>query len=157
MVVFVFVFNLVQNQNGLLNGGRFYHHLLKTPFQSAVFFYILSVFVQGGGSNALDLPTGQCRFEHIGGIQTTGGASRTHDCVQLVYKENDVAVFFKLGHNSLHALFKLSAVFGARHKTGQIQGNYPFAVEDAGNFLLVYSKGKAFRDGGFSHTGLSDQ
>ncbi len=62
VMFFVFRRDVSENLQSVLIIGRLYHHFLEAAFQSAVFFYILAVFIGCAGSYALNLATGHSRF-----------------------------------------------------------------------------------------------
>ena len=64
-MVFVLTFYIVQYLYCFVGGGGFYKHLLESTFQSSVFFDILTIFVDGGGTYTLYFATSQGRFKHI--------------------------------------------------------------------------------------------
>ena len=72
VVILVFVFDVVQDFNGLFGGGGFEQNLLEAAFQSAVLFDVLAVLVEGGGTDALQFAAGEGGFEHIGGVEAAG-------------------------------------------------------------------------------------
>ena len=84
MVVFVFVFDVIQDLDGLFWGGGIHHHHLETTRQGAILLNVLSVFVQGRGSDALDFSTCQGRLKHVGGIQRTGCTTCAYYRVQFI-------------------------------------------------------------------------
>ena len=81
VVVFVFVFDVIQDLDGLFWGGGIHHHYLETTRQSAILLNVLSVFVQGRSTDALDFSSRQGRLKHIRGIQRARSPSSTYDGV----------------------------------------------------------------------------
>ena len=85
-MVFVFLSNVVKNLEGLFRRWRIHHDFLESSIQSPVLFDKLPVFIQGRGPDALNLPTGQGRLEHIAGIQRTRCTARSYHGMNLVNK-----------------------------------------------------------------------
>ncbi len=69
VVLLVALLDVVQDLDRFFDRGRLDHHLLEAAFQCAILFYVLSVFVQGRGANALDLSAGKRWLEHIARIE----------------------------------------------------------------------------------------
>ena len=114
-MVFVFVFDVVQNLEGLRRRGGLEDDLLETALEGAVLFDELTVLVQGGGADALHLAARQSGLEEVGGIHTARCVASPHHRVQLVDEQDDVGIFLNLGEDGLHTLLELSAVLGAGH------------------------------------------
>ena len=95
VMVFVFTFDIIQYHKGLLGRGRLYHHLLETTLERAVFLDIHAIFVEGGGTDALDFATGKGRLEHVGRIHRALGVAGSDDCVDFVDKQDNVGVLGK--------------------------------------------------------------
>ena len=116
VMLFVFVFDVVQNLDGFLHRGGFNHHFLEPSFQSAVFFDVLSVLVQGCGADALDFAPRQGGLEHVGGVQRSTRSTRPDNGVDFINEQDDIRGFLQLVHHGLHALLKLSSVLRACHE-----------------------------------------
>ena len=55
MMSFIAVFNIMENDFGLLNRSGFYDNLLETTFECPVFLNTFTIFVKGCGTDALKL------------------------------------------------------------------------------------------------------
>ncbi len=84
VVLLVLVLDVVKNLLGFLNCRGLHHDLLEATFQSAILLNVLAVFVEGGGANALNLPSRQGGLEHVGRVQRSAGAPGTHNGVDFV-------------------------------------------------------------------------
>jgi len=157
VVFLVSVFDVAKYLKGFLRRGGFHNDLLEATFQRSVFFDALAVFIQRGGSDALEVAPGQCRFEHIGCIHGAGGVTSPNDGVDLVDEEDDVFVALQLIENGLHALFKLASVLGAGHHGGQVQRDHALVKEYPGDLSLNDAQGQAFNDGRLSNAWITDQ
>ena len=157
MVVFVFLLDVLEDGEGLLRGSGLDKYLLEAALKGSVFFYILAVFVEGGGADALDFAACKGGLEHVGGIEGAAGAAGADDGVYLVYKYNDVRVFLQLVEHSLHAFLELAAVFGACHEGGEVERDDPFVVEGARNTALDDAQCQTLGNGAFAHAGFADE
>ena len=157
MVVFVFILNIVQNVKGLLGGGGFEDNLLETTFESPVFFNVLAVFVQRCRTDTLQFAACEGRLEEVGGVHAAGGVARTHHRVQFVDEEDDIGAFLQLFEDCFHAFLKLSAVFGARHKTGHVEAHNALMQERARDVSGRNLQCKSLCQSGFADTRLADE
>ena len=69
MESFVFGFESLKDQQGLVEISLVYYNLLETALQRTVFLYDFAVFVESGRADALDFPTSKSRLEDIGCIK----------------------------------------------------------------------------------------
>ena len=104
------------------DGGRLHHDLLEATFQGAIFFDVLTVFIQGCGSNALDFATCKGRLEHVGSVQRAACTASTNNRVDFVDEQDDVRRFLQLVHHGLHSLLELPAVLGPCNQAKRRQG-----------------------------------
>ena len=157
VVLLVFVFDVVEDLHRLLDARRLDHDLLEATFQGAIFFDVLTVFIQGGGTNALDLSTRECRLEHVGSVQRTACASCANDGVDFVDEQNDVRRLFQLIHHRLHAFLKLTSVLGACHQRSDVQRDNAFVEQHTADLFLHDAEGQTFCNCTLSHAGFSHQ
>ena len=149
--------DVLQDVDGVIGRRGIDHHPLEAPVECAVLFDVLAVFVQGGGTNALELAPGEGRLEDVGRVERARCATGAHDGVDLVDEEDDVPGFFQFVHDGLHALFELAPVFGAGDHGGHVEHDDALIVQGAGHFLLMDAQGEALHDGGLSNTRLPDE
>ena len=116
----IVVGNALEDLQRVLDAGLRHRHRLEAPLQRRVLLDILAVFVEGGGSDDLDLPTGQGGLEDVGGVHAALGISGPHDVVYLVDDQNDVAQLADLLDEPLHAALELSPELGTGHQSRQI-------------------------------------
>ncbi len=122
VVHFVALFQATQNGNGVFFRRLIDQHLLEAPLQRRILLDVLPVFIQRGGTNAMQLTARQRRLEHIARIHGALGLAGADHGVKLVDKQNDPA--FLLGQfveYGLEALFKLTAEFGTGDQRPHIQ------------------------------------
>jgi hypothetical protein len=92
--------------------GRFLDiHLLKPAFEGCVLLDVKAVFRDGRRSDNADLPTGEGGFQDIRRIHRAPGLSGTHQCVNLVQKEDDVGIRRSFLDDRLHAFLELPTIF----------------------------------------------
>src|SRR5512133_1572773 len=113
MVILVLVLYVIEDFDGLLDGGRLNENLLEPAFEGPVLLDMLTVFVQGGCADALNLTPGQGRLEHIGSIKRPAGASGTNYRMDFVNEQNYIVILCKFIQNGFHSLLELTAVFRA--------------------------------------------
>ena len=158
-LVMQFIGNLksFDNFNSLIHRRRIHNDGLKTPFQCAVFLNVFSVFFQSGRADALDLASGQSRFEHIGCIHRTFGGSRSHQSMQLVNEQNDAVILNDFLHDAFETSLKLTAILGARNQGTQIKRNHTFLKKRIRHFPFYNKLGQTFNDRGLTDTGFANQ
>src|SRR6056297_1092407 len=122
LITFLDVFQYV---DGLFRSSGIHHHLLEPSLQCPIFLNVLTVFIQGGGTNGLNLTPRESGFEHVGGVQGTGGATGTYNGMDLIDEQDDIGIFGKLIEDGFHPFLKLSAIFGAGYNRSQVQGDDP--------------------------------
>ncbi|CIV68499.1 Protein of uncharacterised function (DUF3170) [Streptococcus pneumoniae] len=67
------------------------------------------IFFLSGGTNRSQSSTRQGWFQDIGRIQSRiNPATRTHDGVKFIDKEDDLAIFFNILDDIIHAFFKVT-------------------------------------------------
>jgi hypothetical protein len=69
-----------------------HHDRLETTLQGLVLLEILLVFVEGGGTNAAQLTSCQCRLQDVGSIHSTFALTSAYQCVYLIDKQDDVTI-----------------------------------------------------------------
>ena len=157
VIVLVIGGDALNDFHRLVNGGFFHHNRLETALQCGVFFDVLAVLGQGGGTNDLNLAAGQGRLQNVGGIHAALGIAGTHNVVDLVNDQNDVAQLLDLVDQTLHAGFKLASELGTSHQSGQVQQINFLVLQFIGDLTQENFLSKTFGDGGFAHAGFADQ
>ena len=110
VVILIALSQTLQNSNAVGHSRFFNSDLGKTPRQSSVFFDMLLVLFLRRSTNCPQGSPSQSRFQDIGRIQgRINPAARAHDGMQLIDKEDDMAVFFDVIDDIVHPLFKVSA------------------------------------------------
>ena len=146
MVSLILFLDIVEYLESLFFGCGFYHYFLESALKGAVLLDVLTVFIKGGGSDALDFSAGEGRLEHIGCVHGSGGIARSHYRMKFVDEKNYILVFCKLVQNGLYALLELSAVFCAGYDGSHIQGDHALVEEHAAHLALDNAKRKPLHD-----------
>ena len=81
VVLLVLIANAAQDLDGLLRVRFFHKDRLEAAFQRGIAFDVFAIFIQGGGSDNLDLPPTEGRFKDIGCIHAAAGRARAHQHV----------------------------------------------------------------------------
>ena len=158
MIDLVALLQAAQDGDGILHGGFGHHNRLKAALQRGVLFDILTVLVQRGRADAVQLAPGQHGLEQVARVHGALGLTGAHDGVQLVDKEDDAAFrFFDFVQNGLQALLELAPVLGTGYQTAHVQREDGFIFQTGGHVALDDTLCQTLGDGGFAHAGLADE
>ena len=157
MVLLILGGQALENLHRVLNGGLVHRHRLEPPLQSGVLLDGLAVLVEGGGANHLDLAPGEGGFQDVGGVHAALGVAGAHNVVNLVDHQNNVPQALHLVDKALHPALELAPELGAGHQSCQIQQVDLLVPQLEGHVALGDPLGQPLRDGGLTHTGLTDQ
>mmetsp|Transcript_22789 Transcript_22789/g.40341 ORF Transcript_22789/g.40341 Transcript_22789/m.40341 type:complete len:530 (+) Transcript_22789:864-2453(+) len=147
-----------ENRYGLFRRGFLDHDLLEPPLESCVFLHVLSIFVEGCGSDAPELTSGEHRFQQVARVHSgVPSLACSNDRVDLVDEEDDCPVFFHLVDHSLEPLFELTTVLGASDQLAKIQGVYLPSHQCGGHVAVRNALGQTFDNSSLTHTRLSDE
>ena len=115
VVDLIALFETAQDGDGVFLTRLIHQHFLKTALQGGVFLNVLSMLVQGGGADAVQLAAGQGGLEHIARIHSALGFTRAHHRVQFVDEQDHAALFLRqFVQNGFQPLFEFAAKFSAR-------------------------------------------
>jgi len=131
--------------------------LLETTLERGVLLEMLAVLVEGGGTNGLELAASQHRLEDRGGVDRSLGGTRTHEGVDLVDEEDDVAAGLDLLEHLLEALLEVTAVARPGHESAEVERVELLAVEGLGHVVVSDRLGQALDDGRLADAGLADE
>ncbi len=158
VVHFVLFLQAAQDGDGGLHAGLIDQHLLEAPLQRRVFFHVFAVFVERGGTDAVQLAARQRRFEHVAGVDRALGPARPDHGVQLVDEQDDAALvgghFFE---HRFQPLLELAPVFGPGQQPGHVEHQHALVFQALGHFARHDALRQPFDDGGFAHARLADQ
>ena len=152
------LFKTSQNGYGVLNGRLFNKSGLEPSLKGRILLNILSVLVQCGCTDTVQLASCQQWFQHVSRINGTFRSPGSHHCMQLIDKEHDSTV--RLGYllqHCFHPLFKLTSKLGACKHCTHVKGNDTLVFQPLGNIALDNTLRETFNYCSFTHTGLSDE
>ena len=112
----------------------------------------------GGGADAAKLAAGQRRLEHVAGVHRTLGRARADHGVQLIDKQDDLAL--RLLHffdGRLQPLLELAAEAGAGDHRAEVQAHQALARQDFGHVVRDDLLRQSFDDGGLAHARIADE
>ena len=132
-------------------------HRLETALKGGILLDMLAVLIEGSGTDDLDLTSGKGRLQDISSIHTAFRITGTHQIVDLIDHQDDIAALLDLTDQALHAALKLTAELGARNQCSKIKQEYFLIPKLVGHLACCDPLGKTFRDGRLTDTGLADQ
>ncbi len=92
VVQFVTILQAAQNGNGVFHGRLIHHDGLEAAFQRGILLDVLSVFVERGSADAVQLAARQHGLQQIAGVHGAFGLARADYGVQFVDEKDDLAV-----------------------------------------------------------------
>ena len=132
-------------------------HRLEATFEGGITLDVLSILIQSGCSDALELSPGKSRFENVCCIDGTFSGTCTDQGVHLIDHEDHIACGLDLLHDLFEAFLELTAVFGACDQKTDVQRENALLFKNVRNITLLNPLCEPFSDGGFADTGLTDQ
>ena len=147
----------LQDLDGEGHVGLLHLDGLEAALEGGVLLQVLAVLVDGGGPDGLQLAPGQHGLEDGGGVDGPLGGAGTHQGVELVDEQDDVAPGADLLQHLLQALLEVAAVAAAGHQGAEVEGVELLAGEGLGDVVGHDALGQALDDGGLAHAGLPDE
>ena len=156
VVVLVALLQSAKDRDGIHLIGLVDHHRLEAALQGLVFLEVFLVFVERGGTDGTQLTAGQGRLEDVGGIHGSLTAARTHQGVDFVDEEDDVALgVCHLFDDALETLLKLALVFGTGHQRAHVEREELFVLQVLGHVAAHDTLGQSLHDGGLARSRLT--
>ena len=118
---------------------------------------MLTVLVEGGGADSLQLSPGQQRLEDRRRVNRPLGCPGTHQGVDLVDEKDDVAAGPDLLENLLEALLEVAPITASGHQSAQIKGVELLSSNRLGDVPPGHHLGQALDDGRLAHARFADQ
>src|SRR5690606_26622734 len=97
------------------------------------------------------------RLQDVGGIDRALCGARTHEGVDLVDEDDDVAARADLLGDLLEALLEVAAVAGSGDERAEVERVDLLLLERLGHIALDDREGEALDDGRLADSGLTDQ
>ena len=157
MVGLVAVAQALEDLDRVGHRGLVDRDLLEAALEGGVLLEVLAVLVERGGADGLQLAPGQHGLEDRGGVDGALGGTRTHEGVDLVDEQDDVAAGADLLEHLLQALLEVAAVAAAGHQRAQVEGVELLALQRLGHVVGHDVLGQALDDGGLADAGLAHQ
>jgi hypothetical protein len=129
----------------------------EPALERSVLLQVLAVLVQRRGTDGLQLAAGQHRLQDRGSVDGALGGTGTHQGVELVDEQDDVAPGADLLQHLLEALLEVASVPGACDQRAQIERVELLALQRLGHVVGDDALRQALDDGGLADTGLADQ
>ena len=158
VVVLIALLQSTQDRDGVDLVRLVDHDGLEAALQCLVLLEVLLILVKGGGTNGTQLTTGQCRLEDVGGIHGTLATAGTHQSVDLVDEENDVAL--SVGHlfdDALESFLKLTFVLGTGDEGTHVERVELFVLQILRYITTHDALGEALDDSRLTGTRFTDQ
>ena len=133
-------------------------HRLKPTLQRCILFEMLTIFVQRGCADHVQLAARQHRLQHIAGIHRAFSPARPDQRMQFVDEYHDFTFTVDdLLQNCLQALFELTTEFRAGDQCPEIERQQALAAQ-AFRYIAVHDAlRQTFNDRRLANAGLSDQ
>ncbi len=158
MVYLVFFLQPPEDGDGVLDRGLPYVDGLEAALERGVLFDVLLVFVERGGADAAQLPSGQGGLEHIGGVDRPFGRARTHQGVELVDEQDHVpGRFLDFAQDRLQPVLEFSPVLRARQHAPQVKGCHLLPLESLRDVPRDDSLRQPFHDSCLAYPRFPDQ
>ena len=157
VVGLVAVAQALQDLDRVGHGGLLDHDLLEAALEGGVLLEVLAVLVERGGADRLQLAAGEHRLQDRRRVDGALGGTGTHEGVELVDEQDDVAAGADLLQHLLEALLEVAAVAGAGHERAEVERVELLALERLGDVVDDDLLGQALDDGGLADAGLADE
>ena len=158
MVHLIALLEPTQDADGVFNRRRVDNDRLEPAFQRRVFFDVLAILVERGGTDAAQLAARQRRLEHVARVHGALGSTGADQGVQLVDEQDDLAVRRgDFAQHGLEAVLELAAVLAPRHHRAQVERDNPLVLQRFGHVAAGDALGKPLDDRGFADAGFTDE
>ena len=144
--------SIVERDRRLLDLDR-----LEPALECSVLLEVLAVLVDRRGADGLELAPRQHRLEDRGGVDGAFGRTGTHERVDLVDEQHDVAARADLLEDLLQPLLEVAAVTAAGDERAEVERVELLARQRLGHVVGDDALRQALDNGGLAHAGLADQ
>ena len=142
---------------GLVNAGLSHSYRLEAALQGSILFNVLTVFVEGSGTDNLDLTSGQGGFQNVRSIHAALGITGAHQIVDFIDDQDNIAALLDLSDQALHTAFKLTTELRACHQCRQVQQHDFLIPQLIGHIASHDPLGKSLGNSSLANTGFADQ
>ena len=158
MMNFVTFTQATQNGNGVFYTRLFYQNGLEATLQGTVLFNVLTIFVQGGCTNATQFTTSKHRLQNIACVHAAFCSACTNNGVELINKHNDLtSAISNCFKNFFQAFFKFATEFSTCYEGSQVQSVQGFILQVFRHVTSYNASCQAFCNGSFTNARFTDE
>ena len=158
VIGFETVFQAAQNRNGIFYIWFADLNLLETTFQRGIFFDVLAVFVECGGTDHVQFASCQHWFKQICCVHAAFGFAGAYQVVDFINEQDNLSLaVLDFIQNGFQTLFEFAAVFSARDQAAHIQLDELLVFQGFRHIILENTPGQSFYYGSFADTGFTDE
>ena len=154
----VLLLEATQNRDGVLDGRLAHHNGLETTGERRVLLDVLTVLVERGRADRMQVATGERRLEDVAGVHGALGGTRAHDGVELIDEQDDLTFrFLHFLEHGLQAVLELAAVLGAGDQRAHVELDEVAVAQGARHVAGHDTLGDALDDGRLADARLADE
>ena len=157
MVAFVDRFDGFEYMSSLIGIWFTDDERLETSLERGILLDMALVFGKSSRTDAADIAAGEGGLQYIGGIEAAGRVAGSDECVDLVYEEYDIRIFFGFADDVFETGFEFSAEIGTGDDQSEIECEDALAGEGGWDTISGDSSGELRDEGGLADTWLSDE
>mmetsp|Transcript_21366 Transcript_21366/g.52964 ORF Transcript_21366/g.52964 Transcript_21366/m.52964 type:complete len:383 (-) Transcript_21366:481-1629(-) len=132
--------------------------LLETTFQGLVLFNVLTVFVDGCGTNASELSTGESWLEQVGSIHRSRGGTCPNNGVHFINeKDNFTFTLLDFLQDRLETFLELTTHTCSSYQCRQVQSDQFASLQSVRHVTGNHTLGDTLGNCGLTNTRVSDQ
>ena len=133
-------------------------HWLEPALERRVFLDILTVFVERGRADTVQLAAGKRGLQEVARIHRAFRLTCADQRVHLVYEEDDVALGpLHFVEHALETLLELAAIFRAGDERPHVERHQLAILERVGNVAIGDAERQPFHDRGLTNAGIADE
>ena len=130
---------------------------LEAPFERGILLDVLAILVERRRADRVEFAARQHRLQHVAGVHRAFRRARADHRVQFVDEHHHVFGVGDFLEHGLQALFKLAAIFRARHQRAEIERNQPLVLQPFRHVAAHDALRQSFDDGRLAHTRFADE
>ena len=131
---------------------------LEAALEGSVLLDALPILVERGRADQPKLAAGEHRLQHVRGVDSALGRTRSDNRVELVDEEDDLPLgCLDLVQDGLEPLLELAPVLRPGEQRADVEGPHALALQPFGNVAGDDALSEALDDGRLADTGLADQ
>jgi len=147
-----------ENADRVFDGRLADQHRLESTLESGVLLDVLAVLVKRRRADRVQFAAREHRLQHVRRVDRPLGGAGTHDRVQLVDEQDDLALRVgNLFENSLQPFLEFAAIFGAGDERAHVERDDAFVLQPFGYVAAVDAAGEPFDDRRLTDARFADQ